>query len=124
MQSSSLAPELSATFSRVSCWIIGRASSGPTERFGAQVVELLGATEHRSARIDRCVSEERRSQRRRWAAWAPKIRVASPLLALFHYFEEAPALLFGDGARFGDADEVADAALVLLVVDLELGSLP
>src|SRR5467141_919959 len=119
----SLAPELSATLSRVSCWTINPASGGPTERFGAQVVQLLGAAEHRSERMRACVSEERRLQRRRWAAWAPKIRLASPeagsLLRLLHDFEHAPALLLGDGARFGDADEVAHAALVLLVVDLE-----
>src|SRR5258708_17540157 len=42
------------------------------------------------------------------------------LLGLLHDFQNAPALLLGDGARFGDADQVADAALVLLVVDLEL----
>src|ERR1700680_833507 len=52
------------------------------ERFGVQVVQLLGAAEHRSARIDRCVSEEQRSQRRRWAAWVPKIRRGLPLVAL------------------------------------------
>src|SRR6266850_5633539 len=49
------------------------------ERFGGQVVQLLGAAEHRSARIDRFVSEERRPQQRRWAAWAPKIRRGSPV---------------------------------------------
>src|SRR6202140_452706 len=42
------------------------------------------------------------------------------LLRLLHDFEHAPALLLGDGARLCDADQVADAALVLLVVDLEL----
>src|SRR5258708_15610383 len=42
------------------------------------------------------------------------------LLGLLHDFQNAPALLLGDGARFGDADQVADAALVLLVVDFEL----
>src|SRR6202158_6281188 len=52
------------------------------ERFGVQVAQLLGAAEHRSARIDRCVSEERRSQRRRWVAWAPKIRRGGPAVAL------------------------------------------
>src|SRR5712691_151162 len=65
MQRISLAPELSATLSRVSCWITG-------------------------------------------------------LLRLLHDLEDAPANLLGDGLRFGDAHEVADAALVLLVVDLEL----
>src|SRR3982074_3654981 len=42
------------------------------------------------------------------------------LLGLLHDLEQAPALLFGEGARLGDADQVADATLVLLVVDLEL----
>src|SRR5260370_7599048 len=51
------------------------------ERFGGQVVQMLGAAEHRSERIFRCVSEERRSQRRRWAAWAPKIRRGRPAAA-------------------------------------------
>src|ERR1700730_3820341 len=68
MQRISLAPELSATLSLVSCWIIR-------------------------------------------------------LLRFLHDFEEAPALLLGDRARFCDADQVADAALVLLVVDLESGAL-
>src|SRR5216683_1792419 len=48
------------------------------ERFGDQVVQMLGAAEHRSARIRGCASEERRLQRRRWAAWAPKIRRRLP----------------------------------------------
>src|ERR1700674_4577021 len=57
------------------------------ERFGVQVAQLLGAAEHRSARIDRCVSEERRSQRRRWVAWAPKIRrLCSSMLPDTDYF--------------------------------------
>src|SRR5713101_4909214 len=63
----SLAPELSATLSRVSCW----------------------------------------------TTW---------LLGFLHDLEHAPALLFGDRARFGDANEVTHAAFVLLVVNLELGS--
>src|SRR5579859_4191428 len=45
------------------------------------------------------------------------------LLGLFHDLEQAPALLFRDRARLGDADQVADARLVLLVVHLELGPL-
>src|ERR1700676_5806424 len=53
------------------------AARGPAERFGGQVVQMLGASEHPSERICRCVSEERSSQRRRWAAWAPKLRLAS-----------------------------------------------
>ncbi len=44
------------------------------ERFGAQVAQMLGAGEHRSERIRRCVSEEHSPQRRRRAAWAPKLR--------------------------------------------------
>src|SRR6202171_1673082 len=44
------------------------------------------------------------------------------LLRLLDDLEQAPALLLGDGARFSDADQVADSALVLLVVDLELGA--
>src|SRR5438093_13476066 len=68
MTRSSFAPELSATFTRVSCWTIR-------------------------------------------------------LLGLLHDLEHPPALLLGDGARLGDADEVAHAALVLLVVDLEAGPL-
>src|SRR5438093_407554 len=64
MTRSSFAPELSATFTRVSCWTIR-------------------------------------------------------LLGLLHDLEHPPALLLGEGARLGDADEVAHAALVLLVVDLE-----
>src|SRR4029077_17547035 len=44
------------------------------------------------------------------------------LPGLLHDLKHAPALLLRDRARFGDAHEVADAALVLLVVDLELGA--
>src|SRR6266851_2566837 len=65
MQRISLAPELSATLSRVSCWI-------------------------------------------------------TCLLRLLHDLEHAPANLLRDGLRFGDADEVAHAAFVPLVVNLEL----
>src|SRR5712692_4284197 len=50
------------------------------ERFGDQVVQMLGAAEHRSERIYRCLSEEQRPQQRRWAAWAPKIRRGFPAL--------------------------------------------
>src|SRR5437773_2383353 len=46
-----------------------------------------------------------------------------PLPGFLHDLEHAPALLLGDGARLGDAHEVADTALVLLVVDLEAGAL-
>src|SRR5438093_548281 len=52
------------------------------------------------------------------------VSLAGPRLAsLLHNLEHAPPLLFGDGACLGDADEVAHAALVLLVVDLEAGAL-
>src|SRR5579859_6745181 len=64
----SLAPELSATLRRVSCWI-------------------------------------------------------NLLSRLLHDFQDAPALLLGDRACLGDADQVAHTALVLLVVDLELRAL-
>src|SRR5713226_3283227 len=52
------------------------------ERFGGQVAQMLGAVEHRSERIRRCVSEERRPQQRRWAAWTPKIRRRLPAMTL------------------------------------------
>src|SRR5258706_9276127 len=68
MTRTSLAPELSATLSRVSCWTIS-------------------------------------------------------LPGLLHDLEQTPALLPRQGPRLGDPHEVADAALVLLVVDLELGAL-
>src|SRR5258706_2649836 len=68
MTRTSLAPELSATLSRVSCWTIS-------------------------------------------------------LRGLLHDLEQTPALLPRQGPRLGDPHEVADAALVLLVVDLELGAL-
>src|SRR5690348_4852962 len=45
------------------------------------------------------------------------------LASLLHDLEHAPALLLGDRLRLGDADEVAQAAFVLLVVDLEPGAL-
>src|SRR6266853_906675 len=41
------------------------------------------------------------------------------LLRCLHDLEQAPALLFRDRARLGNADEVPHAALVLLVVNLE-----
>src|SRR5436189_692023 len=45
------------------------------------------------------------------------------LPSLLHDLEQAPALLLGDGPGLGDPDQVADAALVLLVVVLEPGPL-
>ena len=77
---------------------------GPGERFGDQVVQLLGAAEHRSERIDRCVSEERRLQQRRWAAWAPKIRSASPVSSLVR---QAAAQLLQSGGEAGVDQVVA-----------------
>src|SRR5229473_6207804 len=52
------------------------------ERFGGQVAQMLDAVEHRSERIRRCVSEERRPQQPRWAAWTPKIRRRLPAMTL------------------------------------------
>src|SRR5260370_27393065 len=57
---------------------------------------------------------------------APLSRVScwiTCLLGLLHDLEHAPANLLRDGLRFGDADEVAHAAFVLLVVNLELRAL-
>src|SRR5438045_7135176 len=48
------------------------------ERFGVQVAQMVGAAEHRSERMRSCVSEEWRPQRRRWDAWAPKVRRGAP----------------------------------------------
>src|ERR1700682_210550 len=50
---------------------------------------------------------------RRFSCWI------TSLLRLLDYLKYAPAFLLGDGTRLGDADEVAHAAFVLLVVDLE-----
>jgi hypothetical protein len=44
------------------------AAGNPAERFGTQVVQLLGASEHRNKRIRHTRREERRRQQRRWAA--------------------------------------------------------
>src|SRR5438270_3208267 len=45
------------------------------------------------------------------------------LSRLRHDLDDAPPLFLGQRTRLRDAHEVADAALVLLVVDLELGAL-
>src|SRR5258706_1868491 len=55
---------------------------------------MLGAAEHRSARIRACVSEERRLQQRRWAAWAPKIRRRLPAVT-------TPSFGIGGSGRLG-----------------------
>ena len=51
---------------------------------------MLGAAEHRSERIRRCVSEKRRPQQtfgvpkpKAWGCWAPKIRSASLVASLY-----------------------------------------
>src|SRR5439155_27004862 len=50
---------------------------GPAERFGdpGGPAARRGRVAQRAHR--RCVSEQRRPQQRRWAAWAPKVRSAS-----------------------------------------------
>src|SRR5713226_9427362 len=60
------------------------------EGFGDQAAQLLGAVEHLSERIRRCVSEGRiplgppcRRHGRQWAAWAPKIPQASLAAPLY-----------------------------------------
>src|SRR6266566_5196456 len=58
---------------------LGRSALSSTaadlgERSGAEAAQILGAGEHRSARIVICASEERRPQQRRWAASAPQLR--------------------------------------------------
>src|SRR2546430_12209936 len=45
------------------------------------------------------------------------------LLGLLHDLEHAPALLARQRTRFGDANQLAHAAFVLLVVNLEAGAL-
>jgi hypothetical protein len=47
----------------------------------------------------------------------------SQLLYLFYYFHQPPAFCFAEGAAFHDFYYVADAALVFLVMRMELGSL-
>src|SRR6266550_2181399 len=57
------------------------------------------------------------------SATLSRVSCWTTLSRLLHDLEHAPALLLGDRPRLGDADEVAHAALVLLVVDLEPGAL-
>ena len=45
------------------------------ERLGGQVPQMQGGAEDHRERISRCVTEDRRSRRGRWGAWAPKIRL-------------------------------------------------
>src|SRR2546423_13838809 len=40
--------------------------------------------------------------------------------SLLHHLDHAPPLVLGDGTRLHDADQVADPALVALVVSLEI----
>src|SRR2546421_8821968 len=72
MVSSSLAPLLSATLSRLSCWITGGLPDG------------------------------------KWSS------------SLLHHLDHAPPLVLGDGTRLHEGDQVADPALVTLVVRLEV----
>src|SRR3954453_14398829 len=93
MQRISLAPVLSATLSRDSCWIIGispgcRAGSGPL------------------------------------SAGQPCRTVGWGLLGLLEDLHDAPALGGGQRPGLHDQDAVADAAVVLLVVGLELRRTP
>src|ERR1700693_2784204 len=96
MHRSSLAPELSATFKRVSCCITHATAVQSRYRGPREIADFVG--------------------------WCGVSLAGS--LGLLDDLKYAPAFLFGDGARFGDANQVADATLVLLVVDLELGALP
>src|SRR5438067_1648966 len=98
MTRSSFAPELSATFKRVSCW----------------------TTVYCFTSRERIPGPPRN---RRFRGVVRRVSCWTTLSRLFHDLEHAPALLLGDGARLGDADEVADAALVLGVVDLETRAL-
>ena len=51
---------------------MGRTTAAPRElQGGRQAVQLQGATEHRSERTRKCVSEERREQRGRSAGSRP-----------------------------------------------------
>src|SRR4051795_198956 len=93
MQRISLAPVLSATLSRDSCWIIGsspgcRAGSGPL------------------------------------AAGQPGRTVGWGLLGLLEDLHDAPALRRRERPGLHDQDPVADAAVVLLVMGLELRRTP
>ncbi len=69
---------------------------------------MLGAAEHRSERIVRCPSEEHRRQRRRWAAWAPKIR--RPLHGRSPRLRHSVTLIPGDGV----GPEICDATVRVL----------
>src|SRR5579864_230064 len=112
----SFAPELSATLRRVSCWItVSRRPLPFPPRNGAGRRGYAVQPQPRTGR-------RRRSPplRPRAASQAPSPR----LLRLLHDLKHAPALLLRDGARLGDADQVAHTALVLLVVDLEASPLP
>src|SRR5258708_40001144 len=91
----SFAPELSATFKRVSCWITRVPPYEGRYRGPREIADFVG--------------------------WCGESLAVS--LGFFDDLQYPPALLFRDRPRLGDADEVAHAAFVLLVVDLEPGSL-
>src|SRR5438309_4561616 len=92
----SFAPELSATLRRVSCWTTTALPHERGYRGPREIADFVG-----------------------WSAGF----LAGPLLRLLHDLKYTPAFLLGDRARLGDADKVAHAAFVLLVVDLEAGPL-
>src|SRR5262245_8707792 len=118
MQSSSRAPVLSATRTRVSCWITdgllsrrscpmaaqARASQGRRERSYLQGTD---ATEDAARRGTACPSGCEMCGRR-------------PSLSDLEDLREPPALRLRERTRLDDADDVAGLRLVLLVVGVEL----
>src|SRR3546814_15684759 len=108
MQRISFAPVLSATLSRDSCWIIGFS---PECRAGSQ----RPSRDVRGVSLAKLIFAELES-----VVVTLPVGWAARSLGLFEDLDEAPAL--GGRQRTGlhDQDPVADAALVLLVVHLEL----
>src|SRR4051794_15500875 len=101
MQRISLAPVLSATLSRDSCWIIGIS---PGCRAGSQT---LAAVSLAAGGCSGCEGSALRG-----------------LLGLLEDLQHAPALRGRQRPGLHDQHPVAHAALVLLVVDLELRGAP
>src|SRR3954447_15127210 len=91
MHKISLAPVLSATLSRDSCWIISRS-------FSSSFSELSEAAHH---------------------MWCRDLRQVGSLLGLFEHGDQAPALGGAERAGLHDAHAVAHAGLVALVVGLQ-----
>src|SRR5207253_6544119 len=85
-----------------------------------------GRVEHRRERIRGCVSEKRRPQRSRWAAWTPKIRRGAPPgpLMLAMAAEDGGAACDSDHAQRASTCEARlagaaiDQQLFLLSADL------